>query len=519
MSDFLTTQEEAAAKAIKEQEIAADKAKQEKKEKDRAARVEEKKHTCMASPTVWIASVVKENGFRLYKGGSWYPESVNREMAFEYSDTKHAYSKSEQYCIRHCMNYVHAFYTDIVPNGDRILTDEDGEKGLNTYCPPTLELRATGSHDSIDRIIHTITGGVAGGAEYFTDWCAAKIQNPGVRSNTAILFEGKSSTGKGSIVRALFEILGESNCSLIDSKDLENQAGNNGSFIGQLFTNINEVNLRDDRMSDIIKNMIDGPTVKLRDKYIRTSKNGVTNRNSFIFTTNILQSIKLDSFDRRFTVFNDGIQTDISDEYRKFIINLWDPITHGPTTSFMNEIAHWGYFLKNKQLSYERLQQLQVPFETEARKRLIQRTQSTSKDFFDEEISRGIDSIIDEYFDFKKLHTFAWIRPEMEKYIFPEGKHHNLAESTTFSDSLLYDVYKYYTNRYSPSKHPANKGMFLEAAKEHGWEVHKKAVNGTVTVVRGVKRSATVIKDAAGENKEADVISIDAQLDQKGIGK
>ena len=496
---------------LKAQEVAETKAKQEAKQ-------EAKKHICMSSPTTWIASVVREGGFRLFKGGHWDTENVTREYAYEYADSKHA-SKSERYCISNCKNYIHALYTDIIPYANQVFSDEDGDIGLNTYVPPTLELKPDGQHASIMRILKLITGDVPGGVEYFEDWCAAKIQNPGVRSNTAILFFGKSGTGKGTIVRAITEALGTKNCSIIDTKDLSNQSGNNGSFIDRLFTNINEVNLRDESMSDIIKNMIDGPTVKLRDKYIRTGKNGITNRNSFIFTTNIPNSVKLDAFDRRFTVFDDGIQKDVLPEYKEFIDALWDPVAKGPTDALMAEIGHWVHCLKTRVLTAERLKILQRPFETEARYRLIQRTQSTSNDFFDEELERGIDILINEYFEFKKQCSFNWVRPEIPTFIFPEKAQRDLSLSSSLSESLIYDVYKYFTQRYSPSKHVINKGMFLEAAKERGWVLGGKACNGAVRCIRGIKRSTEALKDIPKEEvQEADVISIDAQLDKQGIG-
>jgi adenylate kinase family enzyme len=487
------------------------------KEEEKTAKSDAKKHMCMSSPSTWIASVVLEGGFRLFKGGNWDNSNVTREYAMEYADSKHL-TKGERYCVRECKNYVHAYYSDIVPGLGKVFKDADGDWGINTYCPPTLELKKIGHHDSINRIMTKITGGIPGGLEYLEDWCAAKIQNPGVRSNSAILFDGKSGTGKSSLVRAIMEILGVKNCSKIDVKDLNNQAGNNGAFIDRLFTNINEVNLRDDLMSDIIKNMIDGETVKLRDKYIRTGKNGITNRNSFIFTTNIPQSIKLDAFDRRFTVFNDGIKEKVESDYTQFIETLWNPLTQDPTPAFWAEIGHWGYYLVNKKLSESRLREVRKPFETDAKLRLVKRTQSTSKDFFDVEIEFGIDGILNEYFEYTKMRSFNYVRPLTDQFIFPERGQPDLNRSSTFSESIIFEAYKFYTNKYSPSKNLINKNAFLESAVEHGWQMGGKANNGAVRVIRGVKRSADVLKDYPIEPKEGDVVAIDAQLNKKGLG-
>src|ERR1700745_1110732 len=87
-----------------------------------------------------------------------------------------------------------AYGADTLPNAPDVV-DVDGRPFLNNWVLPTIEPKE-GNWSSIEKILKVVTAGDEAGYRWVLNWCAAKVQRPGARNMTAIVFMGSPGSGK-----------------------------------------------------------------------------------------------------------------------------------------------------------------------------------------------------------------------------------------------------------------------------------------------------------------------------------
>ncbi len=140
-------------------------------------------------------------------------------------------------------------------------------------------------------------GAEKGALEWFYDWCAFPIQNPGVKMFSAVVIHGiHQGTGKTMIGYHLGEIYGK-NFKEIHDDDLEETywAENKQFILGD------EVSGKDNRQyANTLKRLITGRDVDVNIKFI--PQYTLPNRMNFLFTSQHVDSFFIEDKDRRFTV-------------------------------------------------------------------------------------------------------------------------------------------------------------------------------------------------------------------------
>ena len=139
---------------------------------------------------------------------------------------------------------------------------------------------------------------------YILNWISYIVQNPGVKTETALILKGLQGIGKGTFTDILSELL--SGYSVNNVTEISELTGNFNSVIeDKMLLVLNELkNVGDDRLANFnsLKSIITDKTIRINEKNQprRTSEN-VAN---FIFVTNNSYPVKIESGDRRYVVLS-----------------------------------------------------------------------------------------------------------------------------------------------------------------------------------------------------------------------
>lgn len=152
--------------------------------------------------------------------------------------------------------------------------------------------------------------------EYFYDWCAWPIQNPGSKMFSAVVIHGiAQGTGKTLIGHTLGRIYGE-NYKEIEDEDLEESywAENKQFILGD------EITGKDNRQyMNKLKRLITKPTIDINIKFV--PQYSLPNAMNFLFTSQHGDSFFLEDKDRRFLVIEvvgDPLPDEFYAEYDKW---------------------------------------------------------------------------------------------------------------------------------------------------------------------------------------------------------
>lgn len=189
-----------------------------------------------------------------------------------------------------------------------------GAKELNLFRPSTYmkqadenlrnnsaALFAKGSTPVIDHIITHAMGEEA--YEYFFNWLAYKFQKRN-SAKTAWVLHGTQGTGKGLLVNYIISpLFGHSNVVQKRMEELEDKFFTS-ALERALFVIIDEAQISDSGRSKMImanlKNQITEPVISIRR--MRQNAYEVPNRASFIFNSNKIDPVTVETGDRRFNV-------------------------------------------------------------------------------------------------------------------------------------------------------------------------------------------------------------------------
>jgi len=138
--------------------------------------------------------------------------------------------------------------------------------------------------------------------EYILNWIAYIVQNPGKRTNTALVLKGLQGIGKGTFTDVLCEML--SRYSAPNITDIKEITGDYNSVIeGKKLLILNELkNVGDDRLAnfDALKSRITDDYIRVGEKY--EPGRYAENVANYIFCTNNAYPVKIERSDRRYVV-------------------------------------------------------------------------------------------------------------------------------------------------------------------------------------------------------------------------
>lgn len=188
------------------------------------------------------------------------------------------------------------------PGHDTYVRDEDGRIDYNIWpgwgCKPTPG-DATPFIDLIKHLFKTTDDEGAQAAEWFFDWLAYPVQNPGVKLFTSVLIHGRrQGTGKSLVGYTMARIYGK-NFTEINQASLHadfNEWAECKQFV--MGDDVTGSNKRGD--ADILKKMVTQRELRVNAKYIPSYI--VPDCINFYFTSNHPDAFFLEDDDRRFFV-------------------------------------------------------------------------------------------------------------------------------------------------------------------------------------------------------------------------
>ena len=187
--------------------------------------------------------------------------------------------------------------------------------------------------------------------EYLLNWCAHVLQKPATKTKVCLLIQGKQGSGKSCIAEELFQqIIGEDRIFVTSRTD--KAFGKFSDLHGKQLVVLNEASGKDTfEICELIKDAITCKRLALEKKGIDPVQ--VLDFCNFVFTTNNLNSVKLEEDDRRFMAFevdnsiknnkayfnplyadfnNPSIMRKVYEDLIKRPISNWDAINDRPIT-------------------------------------------------------------------------------------------------------------------------------------------------------------------------------------------
>ncbi|QFR49398.1 hypothetical protein FJR48_06525 [Sulfurimonas lithotrophica] len=205
----------------------------------------------------------------------------------------------------------------------------------------------------------------------FINWLAAFFQTL-KKSQIAILFKGDQGAGKGTLFKLIEELFGKVYCKQINGDSL--RSNYLGAFIeNTLFLNFDEISYKTigkTSFNSLLKAIITNDEVTAEKKNINMDNATKIYAQTILFS-NVDHPINIEESDRRFTVFTTGGN-----------IKETDFFGHGSFDKFeqamMNEIEDFAMYLKLYNID---VNQANMPFETQEKYLMVNRTENNLKDF------------------------------------------------------------------------------------------------------------------------------------------
>ena len=138
--------------------------------------------------------------------------------------------------------------------------------------------------------------------DWFCSWWACQLQEPGIKMNTSMVMLGKSGVGKGWVAQIMRHIFGSDNSA---SASLIDIAGNfNSQYSAKQLLVIEEAEMprHSDGLYAKLKDMITNEHLVVNTKGVPAYQ--IDNHVNVCIQSNNVDVLKLDSFDRRFAVFD-----------------------------------------------------------------------------------------------------------------------------------------------------------------------------------------------------------------------
>lgn len=238
----------------------------------------------------------------------------------------------------------------------------DGKVFFNTFVPTEnwgyLMKSDRYNFSHIKELIMNLVGNNKNNYNYFIRWLGWIIQNPTEKLPTAIIFQGKQGSGKGTFKTHVLDMIFGSNCQEINQTHLESSF--NEYLLGKQIIVANEVMHNDNRQTlpNVLKNLVTDPIITINRKFRKEIVG--KNYTHWIFCTNSDNPIRIDEDDRRYSVFFSEKLKGGGDAAVRFIQQLRGNIDH--------EIKEFISYLKTIEIKYEDVHE---PIMTEAKQQVI----------------------------------------------------------------------------------------------------------------------------------------------------
>jgi hypothetical protein len=176
---------------------------------------------------------------------------------------------------------------------------------LNTFSGFDIEREAPGADRCIepilDLVLHLVGGTKVSHQQFVLDWVADMLQQPGLHEMTALVFMSPSQgTGKGTFVKILSKLIGESNFALVTNPDEQLFWRFVPADMDKLLVNLDEASRTVHPQQ--LKARIANPSISFERKGI----DGVITAPHcarYVFTSNSLKCVDIEPSDRRFVMF------------------------------------------------------------------------------------------------------------------------------------------------------------------------------------------------------------------------
>lgn len=211
--------------------------------------------------------------------------------------------------------------------------------------------------------------------QWVVRWLAYPLQHPGAKMHTALVIYGeREGTGKSIFFNAIMRIYGQYACSVNQNMV---QSDFNGWVSKKLFVVCEEVvtNQEKRNLKGALKNLVTNPTHTINEKGLPARFE--ENKTNFVFLSNELQPLILDSADRRYQAIN--FETYSPPEYFK---DLAYEIEHGGIEAF------YGYLLSFDTSNFDPSER---PLETPARRDLRRLGSDSATRFIEDWITGQVD--------------------------------------------------------------------------------------------------------------------------------
>jgi len=198
---------------------------------------------------------------------------------------------------------------------DKIVVVEKTIRALNTWNPSDVT-PVDGDASMVFEHLQYLAGNEQD-ASHFADMLAFMVQNPGQKLKSAAIVVGKQGTGKSYVGDIMRVLLGEHNCSVIETNELKSDY--NSYMEDKLFASVEELMAFGRRdVANTLKPLITQLVIPLRKKY--ANGRSIPNTVNFLIFTNHWDALSLEQGERRFFV----IGTDAEKRSNAYYDQLWD---------------------------------------------------------------------------------------------------------------------------------------------------------------------------------------------------
>ena len=252
---------------------------------------------------------------------------------------------------------------------DSLVFTDSNKKYFNLYeVSKLLERNDIQEKDwsLIKELILNLVGGNQSEFDYFVSWIAWQVQNPLERMPTSIILQGEHGTGKTKFCELVLKNIFGNNFCEIGQTDINSDY--NEFILGKQLIVANEVIHNDNKflIPDKLKNYVTDEYLSINRKFKDTIY--IRNYSQWIFVTNNDMPLKIETGDRRYSVFKskklvDGFQ---------FMNKLLEDLD--------NQLEGFLFHLNHIELDYETVS---VPVSNEAKLDLIRLSQNSVEEFID----------------------------------------------------------------------------------------------------------------------------------------
>jgi len=207
------------------------------------------------------------------------------------------------------------------PGGDPIVKERNEcgveVEAVNVWRPSSRKPKKDATDEDVAPWLDLVwkAFGQPGAAEldHFLNYCAFLLQCPGVKIGHAVVLIGGQGTGKDTLLKPIFEAIGQHNVAPIDTNAL---FGTFNFYLRNAVVYVQEIMTGGRRdMYNYIKPFVSGQSTRLAVNEKNRRQYFVPNNQNWIITSNHDHAINLEDDDRRFWVHRMLMDEPPSDEY------------------------------------------------------------------------------------------------------------------------------------------------------------------------------------------------------------